>query len=302
MLKDYRSRVLGTYDFLRSTLEEVNRSPETLLHAVRAADRQTIDEGLTYDPTRQVPLRYKLTDNARPYELKAVEYHTEESSVSGDLRVVFGSKPLDLTVNMYDTFSVLDAIAPPLYYIIPVQWSGVIDVMNAHGLDLNRLIAGTTLEVESYRFENVSWPSGPFEGRQMPTFYAKAFREQRFFPAGSVIVPLAQRSAKVVINLLEPQAPDSFVAWGFFNAVFEHKEYAEDYVMEQLARQMLASDPALFDEFNQRLASDEEFVASPSQRLEFFYSRSPYWDPQRCVYPVGRLCREIELETEKFTK
>jgi len=25
--------------------------------------------------------------------------------------------------------------------------------------------------------------------------------------------------------LLEPQAPDSFTSWGFFNAAFEQKEY-----------------------------------------------------------------------------
>ena len=40
-------------------------------------------------------------------------------------------------------------------------------------------------------------------------------------------------------HLLEPQGPDSFVAWGFFDAIFEQKEYGEDYVVEKLARDML---------------------------------------------------------------
>ena len=31
MLKPYRPRVIGTYDFLRFALEEVNRDPESLL-------------------------------------------------------------------------------------------------------------------------------------------------------------------------------------------------------------------------------------------------------------------------------
>ena len=36
------------------------------------------------------------------------------------------------------------------------------------------------------------------------------------FPAGSVIVPLNQRLSKVAMNWLEPEAPDSALAWGFF--------------------------------------------------------------------------------------
>ena len=62
----------------------------------------------------------------------------------------------------------------------------------------------------------------------MPSFKAESVKERRTFPAGSVIVPLAQEWAKVAINLLEPEAPDSLVRWGFFNATFEQKEYGED--------------------------------------------------------------------------
>src|SRR5438876_3290903 len=39
-------------------------------------------------------------------------------------------------------------------------------------------------------------------------------------------------------TLFRSQAPDSLLAWGFFNAIFERKEYAEPYVMESLARDM----------------------------------------------------------------
>jgi len=298
MLKDYRSRVLGTYDFLRFTLEEVNRSPSRLLEAVRAADERTRSQGRSYDSARRVPLSYELTDKAKPYELKALDYQTEHSSVSGDLRVIFGTQPLDVTVPMFDTFRVKAAVAPPLYYIVPIQWSGVIEVLKAHRLRLRRLLEDTRLEVESYRFYDVTWPAGPFEGRQMPAFSVSPIREQRTFPAGSTVVPLAQKGAKLAVNLLEPESPDSLVAWGFFNAVFEHKEYAENYLLEQLAREMMAKDPVLREEFEQHLASESEFANSPSARLQFFYQRSPYWDPLRCLYPVGRVISEIASEPE----
>jgi hypothetical protein len=145
------------------------------------------------------------------------------------------------------------------------------------------------MEIESYRFSEVQWPAGPFEGRFIPKFKTDLIKERRTFPLGSVIVPLHDSLAKVAINLLEPEAPDSLVAWGFFNAIFEQKEYGESYVLENLAREMMSEDLALQAEFLQRLDSDAEFASSPGSRLQFFYERSFYWDPHMNLYPVGRV-------------
>ena len=215
--------------------------------------------------------------------------------MSGDLRVVYGREPLDLTVPMYQTFRVSRAVAPPLSYIVPVQWSDVIEVLKAHGLETHTLAEAKEIEVESYRFVNVVWPAGPFEGRHMPQFEAEPVTEKRVFHAGSAVVPVGQRSARVVMNLLEPEAPDSFARWGFFNAIFEEKEYGEPYVLEALAREMMADDPALKQEFEELLATDAEFAASSSERLRFFHKRSPYWDPQMNLYPVGRIISLLDL-------
>jgi murein tripeptide amidase MpaA len=294
MLKPYRPRVIGTYDFLRFALAEVSRDPESLLAAGREADKQTVAAGLSYDPARRYPLDFELSDQSSPYNLRAVEYQTEESDISGAQRVIFGSEPLDLTVPMYNDFRVKTAVAPPLYYIVPVQWKEVIAVLKAHGLTTQLTTEATTIDIESYRFVDVQWAGAPFEGRLMPSFKVEAVQERRVFPAGSVIVPLGQEAAKVAINLLEPEAPDSLVRWGFFNATFEQKEYGEDYVVEKLAREMLESEPGLRDEYEKKLAGDATFAASPHARLQFFYRRSPYWDQQMNLYPVGRIITPLE--------
>ncbi|HLO01302.1 MAG TPA: M14 family metallopeptidase [Pyrinomonadaceae bacterium] len=294
MLKPYRPRVIGTYDFLRSALAEVSGDPKPLLTAVREADEETIAAGRTYDPARRYPIDFELSETSVPYPLKAVEYQTEKSEVSGAQRVIFGSKPLDLTVPMYNDFHVKTAIAPPLYYIVPAQWTDVIQLLKAHGLTFAKTERPTTIDVESYRFVDVKWAAGPFEGRLMPSFKVEPVNGRREFPAGSAIVPLDQEGAKVAINLLEPQAPDSLVRWGFFNATFEQKEYAEDYVLEKLAREMLRDDPNLRAEYEKRLASDSAFAANPHARLQFFYRRSPYWDRQMNLYPVGRIVTPLK--------
>lgn len=296
MLKEYRARVIGTYDFLRAALEEVNRDPKSLLDAVREADEETLARSGSHQQGHQFPIDFELTDETVPYALKAVEYHTEFSDVSNDVRVTFGTKPLDVTVPMYNTFRVKTAVVPPLYYIVPPQWREVIEVLKAHGLVLKKTVEPTTLEVESYRFSKVSWPSGPFESRFMPKFESELIQERRTFPAASVVVPVAQTLAKLAISLLEPEAPDSLAAWGFFNTIFEQKEYGESYVLETLARKMMADDPKLREEFEERVATDPDFSASPHARLQFFYERSPYCDPHMNVYPVGRILSPLDTK------
>jgi hypothetical protein len=220
--------------------------------------------------------------------LKALEYRTETSDVSGDTSVVFGKTPLNVTVPMYNTFRVTKEVVRPLYYIVPPQWKEVIAVLSAHGLRLRTTSGAMTMDIESYKFRDVKWPPGPFEGRFMPKFKSELVKERRTFPHGSVIIFLDDNLAKLAINLLEPEAPDSLVAWGFFNAIFEQKEYGESYVLEKLAREMMAVDPALTAEFEQKVATDPEFASSPNERLQFFFKRSLYWDPYMNLYPVGR--------------
>jgi Zinc carboxypeptidase len=295
MIKDYRSRVIGTYDLLRYTLAEVNRDPQSLLDAVRAADEQTVAQGRVEEGVHKVPIDFELTDQTIPYHLKALEFRTEPSDVSGDSRVIFGKAPLDVTVPMYNTFRITKEVIRPLYYIVPPQWKEVIAVLSAHGLRLQLTSEATTMDIESYRFSDVKWPVGPFEGRFMPKFKADLINERRTFPPGSVIVSLDDNLAKVAVNLLEPEAPDSLLAWGFFNAIFEQKEYGESYVLENLARDMMSVDPALRAEFEQRVATDPGFASSPNERLQFFYRRSLYWDPYMNLYPVGRGITPIHI-------
>ncbi len=302
MLKQYEPRVRGTYDLLRYALEEVNRDPERLLEAGRQADAAWATVSQQEDPARRYPLTFTLTDEAVPYQLKAVEYSTEVSSVSGAQRVIFGSEPLDLTVPFYNDFRPNVVIVPPLSYIVPPQWKGVIAVLQAHGILMQRTSETANIEVESYRFTDVNFPASTFEGRTMPSFTTVPVSERRTFPPGSVVVPLTQAAAPLAMHLLEPEAPDSFVAWGFFNAVFEQKEYSEDYVSEKLAREMMSADPNLAEKFEERLANDPDFAASPHQRLQFFYVRSPYWDPELNLYPVGRVISPLPVPLEPMSR
>ena len=104
-----------------------------------------------------------------------------------------------------------------------------------------------------------------------------------------MIVPITQPLSRLVMALLEPQAPDSLLSWGFFNACFEQKEAVEPYVAEVIARDIFANDLEARTEFNRRLKEDPAFAASADARLEFFLRRHVSWDAHYMRYPVVRI-------------
>ncbi len=293
-LKLYQSRVRGTYDVLRYTIEEINASKTSLFEANRKADAETIERGKTYDANRRFPLRLEVLPESQPLAFKGIEYKLEDSDISGTKRIIYGTKPLNITIPKFDKAKISTSVAPPLYYIVPPQWKDAIAVIEAHGISFQRTSKPLKIEVESYKFSEVKFAAASFENRVTVSFKADPITETREFPAGSVLIPTAQTAANVAIHLLEPNSPDSLVYWGFFNAIFEQKEYGEGYVLEKLAREMLAKDANLKREFEEKL-KDETFAKNPRARLNFFYERSPYFTNQRVgFYPVGRITTKLD--------
>jgi hypothetical protein len=294
-LKSYVQRVRATYDIMLRTLEELNRRPEALRAAVRAADERAVATRGGDGPEGQVVLQVGPTDESEPVVYNAVEFVVRQSDIAGGEIIDYSETPMDVETRVYNATRVVKAVTPPAAYLIPPQWTEVIDRLGLHGIESFRLEGSVQLEVESYRFEEVTFAPRPYESRQMPQYKTIPAREAREFIAGTVVVPLAQPRAKVAVHLLEPEAPDSLIAWGLLNVIFERKEYAAGYVLEPIARRMLAKDPELKREFEERLRTDEEFAKSPGARLNFFYRRSPYWDQRYNVYPIARLLDERVL-------
>ena len=112
-------------------------------------------------------------------------------------------------------------------------------------------------------------------------------RRERY-AAGSVRITTAQPLGDLVAVLLEPDSADSFLQWGFFNEVLQPTEYVEAYIMEPMAERILAEDSALRSEYEKRVREDAAFAASPADRLQWIYQRTPFYDPRALLYPVGR--------------
>jgi len=182
----------------------------------------------------------------------------------------------------------------PDAYIVPAEWSEVIKRIKVHGIKYLTLKDEKELLISTYKFSKPKWNTSPYEGHQTVEFELTPIEIRRTFFPGSIVIDMNQRAAKVIANILEPQAPDSYVYWGFFNTIFERKEYVESYVMEERARMMLAGDEELKREFEIKMKNDKSFAEDPAAILMWFYEKSPYWDEYKDVYPIGRIFKQSD--------
>jgi len=287
MLKDYKTRVTGTYELLLETVKFINKNSQKLTLLVSEADRFTASAEFRRD---SFPVSFIASKDSTIIPFKGKKYEMVVSDLTGGYWFKYSKEDTTFQIPYFDKFNVEHKIKIPEAYIIPVEWTDIIERVKLHGVKTTTLKNDVDLEVASYKFSNIKFAASPYESRQKVVKYnMEDFTHKQHFTKGSVVIDMEQPLAKLVIYMLEPRCGDSFFSWGFFNNILEQKEYSESYVMEAMAREMIAKNPELKKEFDAKKASDENFAKNADAQLNWFYSRSPYWDDHYCVYPVGKI-------------
>lgn len=288
MLKPYDLRVQGSKELIIKTAVALDRDHEKLRELNSKADQLCRSGTLRKE---MFPLTYRLTEKSIPIDFHGFRYRVETSDLTGLERVIYSDTPEVITMDWYRFNEPQLTIVPPQFYVIPAQWNDVIDRLATHGIEMITLTHDTTMELDTWLLKDVRFAATPFEGRHRLAGFEKEPVKRTFnLTRGAVIIPTDQQAARLIIHALEPASTESFLQWGFFNAVFERKEYAEAYIMDIIAREMIKNDPALLEEFNRFKESIESEGSMKMWELYFwFYSRSPWWDEWKDVYPVGAI-------------
>ena len=290
-LHPYQTQVLGNYVMLKSMFQVIGEQSASLKEAIRQ-DRERLEN------QQEVVLTWK-PGKAQTTPFSVGDYRYEQSPITGAKTIVWSNKPKQLTVPVTGNTEPDLVTKRPQQYVVPGQWREVIARLKAHGIQMTTLDKPKAIAVTLYRMDEVKVAGGfepdraqtnqipGYEGRLLVSGVARPFERLQTFPAGSVVIDLDQPLGVLAVNLLYPESPDSFWAWGFFNSTLVVAEEPEEYVMEPMARKMLAESPELKAEFDKKLKADKAFAASPSARLQWFYQRTPFYDVNAFVYPVG---------------
>jgi hypothetical protein len=293
MLKDYKTRVIGTYTALTNTLSILANNKSTVQNLIQKANSFTASADFRKD---SCILEYTpdMKDSAM-VTFKGYEYSSEISDLTGGKWFRYSNVPKDFLIPMYNKQIPTIKVKLPEAYIIPVEWQEVISKLELHGITYKILDDSVTIPVETYRFSDQQMANYSYEGRQtIEKIGLSEISQFHKYPKGSVLIDMNQPNARLIAFMFEPVSEESFLRWGFFNSIFEEKEYVETYVMEKMAREMIKENPELKVAFDKLKAEDKAFAENSYAQLIWFYRQTPYYDKSVGMYPVGKIVsREV---------
>jgi hypothetical protein len=289
-LKSARTRAWAHYDIMRNTIDTIAADAASLRRAVQEADgAMSARAGDRSAPP--VYLDGKVSDHSRPLLFHGLKSGRFPSEITGGMVTRYLAEPDDVTTVIHDAIDTVSEVQMPLGYLVPAAWTSVVDVLRLHGVEMEKTAKRLDQEFETYRFGNVKFAASSNEGHVAPSFEERLVMEQMAFPPGSYWVPLKQRRGRLVLAMLEPQAPDSLARWGLMNPVFEGGSGGGtgEYLAEPIARRMMAGDAGLRKQFEDKLAGDPEFAKDQRARLRGWLDRSRYAAGDAGRYPIARV-------------
>ncbi|MEL6391979.1 MAG: M14 family metallopeptidase [Bacteroidota bacterium] len=285
MLKPFGDRVESVYQFMQSTIE------------IAAMDREKIQtarsEAIAQDRSADsMAINWSLDQNrADTFSFKGYTASRKRSDISGQDRLFYDrDQPFERDVALFDYYRPSQKVSRPKGYIVPYAWGEVIERLINNGVDMQPFEQDTIMTVEQYYIEDFNTRDRPYEGHYLHSnVQLRKVQREWTYRAGDFYIPTDQDAVRYIVETLEPQAPDSYFAWNFFDAVLQQKEGFSSYVFEDVAADYLDKNPAIAEELQAAIASDPDLATNGRAQLEFIYKRSHWYEPTAHLYPVARV-------------
>jgi hypothetical protein len=286
MLKPFKDRLWSTYHFMDAVVQFMAR------HIPQIRDART----QAWETTRkkqQFALDYAMDQKQHDdITFKGYEAKYKPSEVSGLPRLWYDrSAPYTKKIPYYNYFVPSLTVEKPAAYLVPQAWENVIERLKINKVSMRQLTEEVELETETYFIREFETRNA-WEGHY---YHSNVQLEKkvmkRKFGKGDWLVPTDQIANRYIIETLEPNAPDSWFAWNFFEPILMQKEYFSAYVFEDLAAQFLKDNPDVQAELDAKRAAEPAFAGNAQLQLDWVYRKSPWYEPTHRMYPVARVVR-----------
>ncbi len=249
MLKSFPDRTQATLDFLKCTIVWMSEHSKEL--------EKAREDAIMYDlQTLKFPFNYELTDEVDSILFKGYEHTYPISEVTGLKRLKYHrDRPFEKNIPFYQSYEARDSVIIPDYYVVGRQCTDVIERLKANGVEMETLSGDfETYQIQQFRVATFKSLEKPYEGHflhlgvnvdEVPI--VEQFQPM-LKPGGDVIISTrgANRAKRrFIVSVLEPEMPDSYFAWNFFDSYVQQKEYFSSYVFEDKAMEILAEDEEL---------------------------------------------------------
>lgn len=284
MLKPYKQRVEGTYELIKAMIKLTEKDGKKI-RDLRERAFVKLPKQDTYS------INWKLdTTRISIFNFKGYKGESIDSKITGAKRLKYDkNKPYTKEISYQDYFIPATEVVIPKAYIIPQGWWNIIKKLKSNQITYTKLQKDTTITVEVYHINKYKSRKEPYEGHYLhyETSVKKSI-EKISFVKGDLLIPTDQRGFRYLIETLEPEAPDSFFNWNFFDTILQQKEGFSSYVWEDKAEELLIQNSALRIEFNTK-KKDTAFTNNWYTQLDWLHKQSAHYEKAHMRYPVYRV-------------
>ncbi len=287
MLKPYKQRVLGTYELMISMLEIIEKDSKKI-KSLKNKSQQFFQSQKTYASSWDID-----TLKSSTLQFKGFEAERIQSKITGLDRLKYDTlKPFTKATTYQNYFKPKIVVNIPKAYIIPKGWYNIIKLLKLNNIKMRQLQKDTTITVESYRIKDFKTRKSPYEGHYLHyNTSLSANIEILQFKKGDYSIETDQLGIRYLLETLEPQAPDSFFNWNFFDTILQQKEGFSPYVWEDKALELLSKNPVLKTEFDLKKSNDTSFANNWYAQLDWLHKKSAHYEKAHLKYPVFRVLK-----------
>lgn len=224
---DFRSRVYGSYSFLRSIFEFTKVHAREMREIEREADLKAMKElagsefGVDFE-------NQKIGEfNLKSYKFEIKKIPERELSKYprwlGGYLVKKTDIPVTYKMTLYAPIKPKKVVKLPSGYIILPSAKHIVKILTRNGIAVEKLLEPCDMEVEEFKIEEIKSQSLPYQGHHLKKIKGHYQKVKKTIPAGSYFVSLNQPLSRLVAVMLEPESPDGFLAWGLFDRTLVHE-------------------------------------------------------------------------------
>lgn len=213
---DFKTRVLGCYNFLRAILDYCLDKTDEIQALVKAADERTVRIGNTPSPedafalTVEVkPLPEKVT--IRGYEMEIIPREGTWPEIKKT------DKERTYVLPYFADFAPKRTIQRPYAYLLTSADPDIVAQLRRHGLAVERLAAPIRVEVESFKITELKPTARLYQGHWTSEIKGEYAVEEKDFAPGAIVVRTGQPLGSLACYLLEPASDDGLFYWNFFD-------------------------------------------------------------------------------------
>ena len=287
MLKPFDTRVKATYKFIQTIMKIMSADRSKIKHMRKSLQLGDLSG-------KRVAINWRLDrSSSRMLNFKGYAGERIKSQVTGQERLFYNQeKPFNKPIPYYNHYVPRKSVVAPAYYILPQGWNKVIDRLRVNQIEMSPLQSDSAITVKGYSIKKYNTAKNPYESHYQHTGTEVETVEKTItFLKGDMVIPVNQRNGRFVIEVLEPQAVDSYFNWNFFDTILQQKEYFSPYVFEDIAAKLLEENKELRDEFNAKRKINSEFANNWYAQLDFIYKRSAHYEKEHMTYPVYRVMK-----------